>query len=752
MPRGATTGQKKNSDGFALVLPIIGIFALVIVLGGLLWLAGQLSAVLTGNGWPASSGENIGNIVKLWAQNPGDPAAAWLAVTGARSGPLWLILFIFLVLLSPFGYAGFRGVQFALNWRRRRESRRFRLGFASGNEIRKTLGVAAMRRKAGSVRPSTKGKKNVDPKQVGFYLGRDVRSRQEIYGSVEDVFIVLAPPRQGKDVHFCAPYTIDAPGAAIVTSTRADAFTNTYAMRAKLGKVLVFDPNGMTNWPEKYRWSLVAGAENPRIATSRATAVIIGAGFSTDGAGAFYTNASISALRMYLHAAAVGRKTMRDVMRWATKPTSPEPVDILRHAEAAGAAVKGWGASLEALANGEAQMVGATWSKLVQALACFSDPNVLDACSPEPDEVLDMEEFLAGQNTLYILGKEQKGGGVAPIVTAMMEDMFDQIRKIASKMPGSRLDPPLTVELNEAAHIAPMPNLPGYMGDSGGFSISLHVYLQSLSQARSKWGVHEAMIMWDNAAIRVIMGGAGNVEDLEDVSRLMGEVRDPSGKTSRHEGRRVLSPEEIRTLPFGTAVVVARASRPVEVSLTPWWKRKDAKQIGAGKSKTEKMVLQYTEEAERHDPAKQYMAQLAAGGTGAPETPVARPEAVAPPPQFPVQPMPIPHQQPFPQPQQPPLPQPQQQWPGAQHHQQQPPWPGAAPQQGMPPQGMPPQGMAPQGVPQPGAPYQPAQSPPAVAEHPFGVGYPAAPDSEATMPIPQYMPWQPPAPPGTDTR
>jgi type IV secretory pathway TraG/TraD family ATPase VirD4 len=356
--------------------------------------------------------------------------------------------------------------------------------------------------------------------------------------------------------------------------------------------------------------------------------VVTGAGFSTDGEGAYYTGAAISALRIYLHAAALGNKTMRDVVRWSTKPTSPEPTSLLRQAEAAGVGAKGWASALEALSHAHPEQVGSTWAKLVQALSCFADPKVLAACSPARDEVLDMKEFLSGRNTLYILGKEQKNGSVAPVVTAMLEDMFDQVRKVASRMPSSRLDPPLTVELNEAAHIAPLPNLPAYMGDSGGFSISLHVYLQSLSQARSRWGEHEAMIMWDNAAIRVIMGGAGNVEDLDDVSRLMGEVHSPSSKPTLDEGKRVLSPDEVRTLRFGTAVVVARAARPVEVELLPWWERKDGSLIAAGKAETEKRVYEYSDQQDRDDPLRRYIESQASEEPFTPVVPGPRAGAV----------------------------------------------------------------------------------------------------------------------------
>ncbi|GAA2405171.1 hypothetical protein GCM10010191_11210 [Actinomadura vinacea] len=582
-----------------------GLVALAAIPGMMLWLSGQLSGVLSGHGWPDSSAGDIWSILLGVVEKPGDPAAAWPS-GGEDVGPAWLLYGILLLFVLALIWSLLASVRLAMNVRRRREFRRLRLGFASGHEIRKTLSARTVKRKAKSVRPSYAERRKFDPREVGFYLGRDIRSRQRLYASAEDVFIILAPPRQGKDVHFCAPYTIDAPGACIVTSTRADAFTNTYAMRAKVGKVHVFDPQGLTNWPEKLRWSPITGCEDPMVASSRAAAFVAGMGFEASGDAAAQVISASTLLRCYLHAAAHGERTMVDVKRWANQPGNLEPLALLKTAEAEGRAAIGWTGDLESLMATDARYRAIIWANVARTLSCFSDPSVLDACSPGPDEQFDLREFLAGRNTLYILGKEQKNASIAPVVTTMMEDMFDNARKIAGSMPSSRLDPPLTVELNEAAHIAPLPNLPGYMGDSGGFSISLHVYLQSLSQARARWGSDEAMIMWDNAAVRVIMGGAGNVDDLEDISRLMGEIEEKrrtfarNSDGTRREGvhirdQRVLEPEEIRTLEFGRAVVVARSSRPVEVQLTPWWQRKDGKQIAAGKKRTEKLVFEYGE-------------------------------------------------------------------------------------------------------------------------------------------------------------
>ncbi len=592
---------------WAAMIVVVGVA--VGVLGSVLWVSGQLSGVLTGHGWPPSTVRDVGQVILGVARHPGHPALAWPAKARHALGPTWSFYAVFAVLCVPLGYLTYRLVRLSLNFRRRNEPRRFRLGFASGSEIRRTLSASVVVKKARVVRPSYRGRgKDINPLDVGFYLGRDLRSRQKLYASVEDVFIVLAPPRQGKDVHFCAPFTIDATGACIVTSTRADAFTNTFSARSALGKIHVFDPNGLTNWPQRMRWSPIRGCEVPLVAANRATAFVTATGMSMSGDTAYWVGVAISILRCYLHAAALTGRTMLDVMRWTSQPTNPEPITLLRGAEIQGLAAPGWAGELEACAASEPKLRSAQWATLVQALSCFADPAVLDACSPAADEVFDLREFLSGRNTLYVLGKEKKNGSVAPVITAMMEDIFDEARKIASQSPSSRLDPPLTVELNEVAHIAPMPNLPAYMGDSGGFSIALHVYLQSLSQARARWGDHEAMIMWDNAAVRIIMGGAGNVDDLEDISRLGGEIKEGEASvtygdldtvTVNRVRRRVLSPEEIRTLPFGRAVVIARSSRPVEVALTPWWKRPDGKVLAEGKARTEELIVQYGAAAER---------------------------------------------------------------------------------------------------------------------------------------------------------
>jgi type IV secretory pathway TraG/TraD family ATPase VirD4 len=237
-------------------------------------------------------------------------------------------------------------------------------------------------------------------------------------------------------------------------------------------------------------------------------------------------------------------------------------------------------------------------------MSCLFDAGTQEECSPEPNEVFDVRDFVSGRNTLYILAKERGTSPATPLVTIMVEDIVAKMRAIAARMPGGRLEPPASFELNEAGVILPMASLPRFMGLLGRSSIAVHVYLRSLGQARDGWGKDGAANMWDNAAIRIIAGGGGNIDDLEEVSKLLGDIYLPNG---RSQGRRILTADEIRTMRFGTAVVVAREARPVEAMLTPWWKRKDRAEIAAGKAETEAKVLEYGDLAARDSPVHRYV-------------------------------------------------------------------------------------------------------------------------------------------------
>lgn len=125
------------------------------------------------------------------------------------------------------------------------------------------------------------------------------------------------------------------------------------------------------------------------------------------------------------------------------------------------------------------------------------------------------------------------------------------------------------------------------MAEGGGTGITTMPVLQSLAQARDKWSEDQAAAIWDSSIAKIILGGASNSRDLQDLSTLIGErdeftdsvtLGDYGSRSSQRSVRRVpiMPPDRIRTMPFGTGVLLLRSVPPIIIDLLPWPKRSDA--------------------------------------------------------------------------------------------------------------------------------------------------------------------------------
>ena len=89
-----------------------------------------------------------------------------------------------------------------------------------------------------------------------------------------------------------------------------------------------------------------------------------------------------------------------------------------------------------------------------------------------------------------------------------------------------------------------------------------------------------------------ILGGSAQPRDLQDLAAVCGDrdeeirnwSRGPDGKRTISTTTRripILPADVIRTLPFGTAVLLARTAPPILLDMTPWPDRQDASKIRA---------------------------------------------------------------------------------------------------------------------------------------------------------------------------
>lgn len=405
----------------------------------------------------------------------------------------------------------------------------------------------------------------------------------------------------GKGLHVVIPWVLDAPGPVVSTSTRPDTLAVTMHARKSQGRpVAIFDPQRLADLPGGLRWSPVRGCEIPRTALVRARGLAAGVGFGKSVSDSdFWSGQTETALRCLLHAAALDGRGARDLYRWSLNPALAEDAITILSRERG--AASGWADALEAAVHSDPRTRDSVWLGVRQSVAALADPDVLDAVDPGPAEAFDPAAFLRECGTLYLLASAVASGSCAPLIAAFVEDITETARSAAARSSGARLDPPLLLALDEIANLTPLPSLPQLMAEGGGTGITTLAVMQSLAQARNRWGEHAADAIWDAATVKIVLGGLAKFRDLEDISKLLGEIDQLTPTHSRGRGGErsssmsirsvpVMQPAELRTLPFGTAVLLLRQTRPAIIDLRAWSARKDAAQLTDGQKSVEAAV------------------------------------------------------------------------------------------------------------------------------------------------------------------
>jgi len=546
------------------------------VVWAVLWSGAALSSVLCGRGAPAVSSA----APFLGLLNPGDPARVW----GHPMAPpllYWSCTF-------PVILVGVALVALAYRmWTATPRVPETPEGCAPARVVRGVAGSRQLSARADTLRPGS-AKSAIGG--VGFQLGtsRGIRC----YSSIEDSVVVLGPPRSGKGLHLAIPMILDAPGAVLTTSTRPDNLAVTLRHRSRQGPVAVFDPQGLVlGVTSATRWSPVRGCDDPHVAMVRAKALTASTAAGTTDS-TFWQASAEQATRCLLHAAGLGEVATADLYRWSLSAVQAREATMIL-ATHPGAATA-WHQALDAIINSDSRQRDSVWAMVTIAFSALADPKVLDAVSPPPGEEFDPEIFLRGGGTVYLLGTSTGTAATAGLVGAFVEDVVETARRVAARSPAARLDPPLTLVLDEAANY-PLPSLPSLMSDGGGTGISTVVVLQSLAQARAVWGEHAASAIWEAAIDKVILGGGSNARDLQDLSTLIGQRNEQTTTNSRGgDGHRststtthkvpILEPAALRTLPFGTAILLLRAAPPIHLNLRRWTARSDAARLSVDRS------------------------------------------------------------------------------------------------------------------------------------------------------------------------
>jgi hypothetical protein len=280
---------------------------------------------------------------------------------------------------------------------------------------------------------------------------------------------------------------LDAEGPALVVTSDPTVWAETKDARAKLGPVLVYDPGHLCDTPARLHWSPTAHCEDAARAQERAVALLapVRPRALLDAAMA---DTAETLLRCWLHAAAVDGRPFKQVHRWAQNTSAHDAVRILRTHPKATAGLAGL---LESALTAHPERREIARQLVVRALSALSSIHIREACTPNRADSLTLESFVNEGGTLYVVGEPiedpRTHPGAMPLLTALASDVVEHGRRMAARSSAGRLDPPMTLVLEDVAAVAPLPRLPELLATGQDQGLSALVLLRSAEQARARW-------------------------------------------------------------------------------------------------------------------------------------------------------------------------------------------------------------------------------------------------------------------------
>ena len=234
-----------------------------------------------------------------------------------------------------------------------------------------------------------------------------------------------------------------------------------------------------------------------------------------------------------------------------------------------------------ALWRKEPRLKGSVFATVENVLVAWADPGVGWAAAGGSDSNVDVEEWLRGDNTIYVVASPAEQDRLRPVLTVLMQQALRAAYDEANRH-GGRLRRPCLAMLDEAGNITPLRDLPTYVSTARSHRITIVTVWQDIAQITGLYR-DRAQTILNNHRAKLFGTGIGDASTLEYVSRLIGD----EGRTERtvatdlHGGRRSVSEHKayrraapadvVRRLPEDEAVLIYGSLLPAHIRLRPWF-------------------------------------------------------------------------------------------------------------------------------------------------------------------------------------
>jgi len=412
---------------------------------------------------------------------------------------------------------------------------------------------------------------------LGYHGGRLLRAEQR------HALVAFGPPQSGKSAGLAIPALLEWQGPAVASSIKTDLLGATLRRRRELGEAFVFDPFELSGMPG-HTWTPLRGALTWDGALEVAWRLAAAGELDQRGVegGDFWAIAAEQRLAPLLYAAARSGAGIEQVVQW-THGQGQRALDLTLDSLLAGARddreALDARAAYEAVRAFDAQAdrtrtsIEATAQAVLRAYRFTRVARSAQGCE------ITAERLLSSSATLYLIGDAKASKLLRPIFLALLSEIVDAAYELANRS-GGRLRRPLLVCLDEAGNVAPLPNLAEIASTAPSHNIQLISIFHDLAQARSRYRQQAETVVNSHRA-RMLLPGVADLDTLRYFSGLVGDqerteltrTRGRDGGTRSYSRRRapLISPEALRQLPDGHALLLYGRLAPVRVRLRSWF-------------------------------------------------------------------------------------------------------------------------------------------------------------------------------------
>jgi type IV secretory pathway TraG/TraD family ATPase VirD4 len=223
---------------------------------------------------------------------------------------------------------------------------------------------------------------------------------------------------------------------------------------------------------------------------------------------------------------------------------------------------------------------GTVFSTVMRIFNVFTERAVAESALSSR---FDADDFLRRRGTLYLCTPRQTPERVTSLFVGILMTVVTAAYALSDQDPDHRHAASLGLFLDELANVVPVEDLPALASQGAGRGVMLMSIVQDLSQLRARYGQEKSNTILNNHGCKVILPGQSDPETADVVGKLVGRADFTEQQTTlgadgrvsrtysvRHDA--MATPDTLRQLRTGSAIVIHRDSPPAYVNL-PYWFR-----------------------------------------------------------------------------------------------------------------------------------------------------------------------------------